>query len=107
MYLYIELDDDYSEEEMIKLDMMYDDLNKFLKTNFLQEYVALYLMCLYKYDFLDEKTTDLVRHINSAIDTFNNVKYNDVNFRKVKQILKQKYNLIIVKEEPYLELKEI
>ena len=103
-----ELDDDeLSEEELIKLDMMYDELNDLLKIDFLQEYVALFIQCLHKYKFLEAKTTSLRRHVNSAIDAFNNANYDDVDFEKVKKILKEKYNLELIREEPYLELKEI
>lgn len=100
-------DDDFNEDEMIKLDMMYDEINSLMKYDFLQEYIALYLQCLYKYDFLKEKTTNLKRHINSAVNAFNNIKDKDIDLEKIKQILKQKYNLKIIKEEPYLELEEI
>ena len=105
--MYFNINDDYSEEEMIRLDMMYEELDDFLKTEFLQEYIALYFWCLYKYEFLESKTSDLRRHVNSAINAFNNVKYGDVNFKRIKQILKEKYYLKIINEEPYLELKEI
>jgi len=102
-----DLDDEVSEEELIKLDMMYDELSEFLKNEFLQEYVALYIQCLYKYEFLEAKTTSLRRYVNSAIDAFNNASYEDVDFDNVKKILKEKYYLDLIREEPYLELKEL
>ena len=100
-------DDEYSEEDLIKLDMMYDEMQEILVNDFLQEYVAKYIQCLYKYEFLQAETTSLRRHVNSAIDTFNSASYEDVNFEKVSKILKDKYRLKIIREEPYLELKEI
>lgn len=101
------LDDEFSEEELLKLDMMYDEVNELLINDFLQEYIALYIQCLHKYEFLKSKTTSLRGYVNSAIDAFNNVNYDDVDFQKLKQILNTKYNLDIIMEDPYLELKEI
>lgn len=102
-----DLDDEFSEEQLIRLDMMYDEVNDFLKKDFLQEYIAFYIVCLHKYEFLKLETSSLRRHVNSAIDAFNNARYEDVDFKRVKQILKEKYRLELIREEPYLELKEI
>jgi len=102
-----DLDEDMDDEELVRLEMMYDEVRDLLKNNFLNEYVACYLQALHKYEFLKRKTTPLFRHVNSCIDEFNNVNYEDVNFDKVKDILKEKYRLKIAQEEPYLELEEI
>ena len=101
------LEDEFSEEEILKLDMMYDEVNELLINDFLQEYIAFYIYCLHKYKFLEAQTTSLRCYVNSAIDAFNNVSYKDVDFAKVEKKLEEKYNLKLIQSEPYLELKEI
>ena len=48
---------------------------------------------------------ELDNYINSAIESFTNLNAKDVDLVKVKQILKEKYNLVLI-EEPF-SLKEI
>ena len=99
--------DDMTDEELVRLDMMYDEVHALIKPDFIQEYVACYIYALYKYRFLERKTTPLRNHINSCLNDFNIVDYNDIELEKVKKILKEKYKLKIIQEKPYLELEEI
>ena len=99
--------DDMTDEEIARLCLMNDEVREMLKPDFIQEYVAKYIQALYKYEFAQRKTSALRNHINSCIEDFNCINYKDINLKKVNQILKDKYQLRIIKEEPYLELEEI
>ena len=99
--------DDISDEELIRLDMMYDEVRALLKPDFIHEYVACYIQALYKYKFAERKTTPMYNHIYSCIQDFNCVNMEDIDFEMVKEILINKYKLKVIKEEPYLELEEI
>ena len=48
---------------------------------------------------------EVKNYINSAIESFTNLNAKDVDLVKVKQILKEKYSLVLI-EEPF-SLKEI
>ena len=102
-----DLDEDMDDEELVRLEMMYDEVRALLKPDFIHEYVACYLQALYKYKFADRKTTPMYNHIYSCIQDFNCVNMEDIDFEKVKEILINKYKLKVIKEKPYLELEEI
>ena len=99
--------DDIDGEELIRLDMMYDEVRTLLKPDFIHEYVACYLQALHKYKFTERKTTPMYNHIYSCIQDFNTIRMEDIDFDRVKEVLKEKYKLKVIKEEPYLELEEI
>lgn len=101
------IDDEIEGEELIRLDMMYDEVRALLMPDFVHDYVACYLQALHKYEFLKRKTTPIKNHIYSCLQDFNCVEYEDIELNKIKTILKEKYRLKIVQEEPYLELEEI
>ena len=101
------MEDDISGEELIRLDMMYDEVRTLLKPDFIHEYVSCYIYALHKYGFADRKTSSMYSHIFSCIQDFNCIRMEDIDFDKVKEILINKYKLKVIKEKPYLELKEI
>ena len=100
-------EDDISGEELIRLDMMYDEVRELLKPDFIHEYSARYLYALHKYGFADRKTSSMYSHIYSCIQDFNCVRIDEIDFNKVKEILLNKYRLKVVREEPYFEVEEI
>ena len=88
---------------------MYDEINqnKFVLDceRYIEENVAFYLARGYSLDVLG--TSSLKQHFNSAADVFNIYFENtDKVITDIKQILKEKYKLEIVEENP-LKLKEI
>ena len=70
--------DDIDGEELIRLDMMYDEVRTLLKPDFIHEYVACYLQALHKYKFTERKTSPMYSHIYSCIQDFNCVNMNIV-----------------------------
>jgi len=94
------LDNDFTEEEDIKIGKFFDEVRNFIKDDFLEEYVAFYIYKLYEYQFPSLYRTPFRHHINSAMENFTSLTYKDIDFIKVKEILKEKYNLIF-NEEPF------
>lgn len=93
---------------------MYDEINQnkfaldcknYIEENVVAPYIAFYLARGYSLDTLGIGT--LKQHFNSATDVFNSdFEYTDKIITEIKQILKEKYLLEIVEENP-LKLKEI
>lgn len=93
---------------------MYDEINqnkfvldceRYIEENVAALYIAFYLARGYSLNTLGIAT--LMQHFNSAADVFNNDFENvDKVIADIKQILKEKYKLEIVEENP-LKLKEI
>lgn len=90
--------DSISEEEFLKI---IEPHNKFLDNyleNKMYDYVAFYLAKGYELSALWENK--LTNHINSAIDTFSAIQFkNNFDYDRLKQILKEKYSLVIVNNE--------
>lgn len=78
----------------------YNNVNEYLNNYVIPDVVAFYLANGYSRQCLSK--CNLINHINSAIDVFN-CKF-DINklISKVKEILRIKYNLIIVKDNPMI-----
>lgn len=76
----------------------YDNYNEYLINYVIPDTIAFYLANGYSRDWLSD--CPLYNHINSAIDIFNVSR--DINFliRKIKQILRIKFNLKIVNDNP-------
>ena len=93
---------------------MYDEINQnrfvldcehYILENVVAPYIAFYIVRSYKLDVLGKSS--LKQHFNSAADVFNSDFENtDKVITDMKQILKEKYKLEIVEENP-LKLKEI
>lgn len=93
---------------------MYDEINQnkfvrecehYIEENVAAPYIAFYLAKSYELDVLG--TSTLKQHFNSAADVFNSYFENtDKVIAEIKQILKEKYKLEIIEENP-LTLKEI
>ena len=78
----------------------YNNVNNYLNNYVIPDLVAFYLAnaysryCLSKYN--------LINHINSAVDIFNCRCDISRLIPKIKEILRIKYNLIIVKDSPMI-----
>lgn len=93
---------------------MYDEINqnkfvldceRYIEENIAAPYIAFYLARGYELDILG--ISSLKQHFNSAADVFNSDFENtDKVIADMKQILKKKYKLEIIEENP-LKLKEI
>lgn len=93
---------------------MYDEINqnkfvldceRYIEDNIAAPYIAFYLARGYELDILG--ISSLKQHFNSAADVFNSDFENtDKVIADMKQILKKKYKLEIIEENP-LKLKEI
>ena len=93
---------------------MYDEINqnkfvldceRYIEENVAAPYIAFYLARGYSLDVLG--TSSFKQHFNSAADVFNiYIENTDKVITDIKQILKEKYKLEIVEENP-LKLKEI
>lgn len=93
---------------------MYDEINQnkfvldckhYIEENVVAPYIAFYLARGYSLDTLG--IASLKQHFNSAADVFNSdFEDTDKIITEIKQILKEKYLLEIVEENP-LKLKEI
>ena len=80
------------------------DLINYIKNEFLNEFLAFYIATLYVKNALWDDALDL--HIGSALDYLSTISLNDCNKNKIKNILKDKYKLKILKESP-LEIVEV
>lgn len=81
------------------------DCERYIEENVAAPYIAFYLARGYELDILG--ISSLRQHFNSAADVFNSDFENtDKVITNMKQILKEKYRLEIVEENP-LKLKEI
>ncbi len=74
----------------------YNNVNEYLNNYVIPDVVAFYLANAYSRHCLSE--CNLINHINSAIDVFNCRCDMNKLIPKVQEILKIKYNLIIVKD---------
>lgn len=99
------VDTDITEAEERNIELFFYELDNYIKNNILNEYVAYFFYELHKYNFSSLGNTPIKNYINSAIESFTNLNAKDVDLVKVKQILKEKYNLVLI-EEPF-SLKEI
>lgn len=92
---------DITDKEFDKIYLLfYNNVNEYLNNYVIPDAVAFYLANGYSRHCLPN--CHLRNHINSAIDIFN-CRY-DISrlIPKVKEILKIKYNLIIVKDNPMI-----
>lgn len=88
---------DITDKEFKKIYLpFYNNVNNYLNNYVIPDLVAFYLANGYSRRCLSE--SNLINHINSAIDIFNCRCDISRLTPKVKEILKMKYNLIIVKD---------
>lgn len=83
-----------------RVDLYYDDYNKYL-IEIIKEVIPRQLVSLYKHNLILKHET-LIQHINSISDVFNlRFNFNDIR-NDVEKVLRDKYNYIIVKDEPLI-----
>ena len=78
----------------------YNNINDYLNNYVIPDLVAFYLANAYSRHCLSE--CNLINHINSAIDVFNVRCDIDKLIPSIKKILRIKYNLKIVKNNPMI-----
>ena len=92
---------DITDKEFEKIYLpFYNSINDYLNNYVIPDLVAFYLANEYSWHCLSK--CNLINHINSAIDIFNCRCDISRLIPKVKEILKIKYNLIIVKDNPMI-----
>ena len=79
---------------------LYNNVNDYLNKYVIPDLVAFYLANGYSRHCLSD--CSLKNHINSALDIFNCRRDISKFILKIKEILKIKYNLIIVKDNPMI-----
>lgn len=91
--------DKLSEDEFLNIiKPHYNAIDNYIQS-ILYDYVAFYIAKGYEYSSLWE--TSLKNHVNSAIENFSAIKFEEnFDYDKLKNILKQKYNLTIKKDKP-------
>ena len=99
------VDTDITEDEERNIELFFNELDNYIKNNILNEYVAYFFYELHKYNFSSLGNTAIKNYINSAIESFCNLNTKEIDLVKVKLILKEEYNLVLI-EEPF-SLKEI
>lgn len=83
-----------------RVNLYFDDYNKYL-IEIIKEVIPRQLVSLYNHNLI-LKHEKLMQHINSISDVFN-LRFNFNDIRKdVEEILKDKYNYIIVKDAPLI-----
>ncbi len=93
-------DFDISDDDFIKVVEPHNKaIDEYLRDNVVYEFVAFYLATGYKLNALWESS--LLAHYNGALESLCGVTFkNRKEFDKIKSILKNKYNLIVINEEP-------
>ena len=96
---------DITDKEFEKIYLpFYNNINDYLNNYVIPDLVAFYLANAYSRHCLSE--CNLINHINSAIDVFNVRCDIDKLIPSIKKILRIKYNLKIVKNNPMTLKKE-
>ena len=92
---------DITDKEYKKIYLpFYNNVNNYLNNYVIHDLVSFYLASTYSRYCLSE--CNLINHINSAVDIFNCRCDISRLIPKIKEILKIKYNLIIVKNNPMI-----
>lgn len=92
---------DITDKEFKKIYLpFYNNINDYLNNYVIPDLVAFYLANAYSRHCLSE--CNLINHINSAIDVFNVRCDIDKLIPSIKKILRIKYNLKIVKNNPMI-----
>ena len=92
---------DITDKEFEKIYLpFYNNINDYLNNYVIPDLVAFYLAHAYSRHCLSE--CNLINHINSAIDVFNVRCDIDKLIPSIKKILRIKYNLKIVKNNPMI-----
>ena len=92
---------DITDKEFEKIYLpFYNTINDYLNNYVIPDLVAFYLANAYSRHCLSE--CNLINHINSAIDVFNVRCDIDKLIPSIKKILRIKYNLKIVKNNPMI-----
>lgn len=90
-------DYDLSDEDFDNVIKPFDKALREYVNNFVHEYLAFYLATGFKLDALWEGT--LSGHISSALDGLCEIPINDSDVSKVREIMKNKYSLILTDNE--------
>ena len=92
---------DITDEEFERIYLpFYNNVNYYLNNYVIPELVAFYLANGYSRHCLSD--CPLINHINSAMDVFNAICDIDKLIPSIKKILRIKYNLRIVKDNPLI-----
>lgn len=99
-------DFDISDEDFDKMNKPFEKaIDNYIKNNFIDEYMAYYIAYGYNMSALFEGSLSGV--FNAAIDDLCSVHYGSKeDIEKLKQLLKEKYNLILT-SDTRLEIEEI
>ena len=81
-----------------------DTVKKYVVDNFLYDYVAFYLATYYKMDAMWE--CKMEQEVNSALCSLCNYENTELDYKKIKNILREKYQINITNEIP-LEIEEL
>ena len=81
-----------------------DTVKKYVVDNFLYDYVAFYLATYYKMDAVWE--CKMEQEVNSALCSLCNYENTELDYEKIKNILREKYQINITNEIP-LEIEEL
>ncbi|MBQ8891308.1 MAG: hypothetical protein IJ068_00375 [Bacilli bacterium] len=97
-----------SDEEYNKIVIPFDkSVKKYVRENFLNEFIAYYISECYKQEVLWTQEYHML--VNSALEELGQFRYKDSNFKKIKNILEKKHHLKIVNNSPkeLIEIEEI
>nr|MBP3259269.1 hypothetical protein [Bacilli bacterium] len=102
----IRSDFDISDEDFDKMNKPFEEaIDNYVKNNFIDEYMAYYIASGYNMSALFEGSLNGV--FNAAIDDLCSIQYGSKeDIEKLKQLLKEKYNLIL-RSDTRLEIEEI
>lgn len=96
---------DIDEETFLNYVMPANDaVKKYVIDNFLYDYVAFYLATYYKMNAMWE--CKMEQEVNSALCSLCNFEDVELNYEKIKHILRTKHGLNITKEKP-LQIEEL
>ena len=92
---------DITDKEFKKIYLpFYNNVNNYLNNYVIPDLVAFYLANSYSIHCLSE--CNLINHINSAVDIFNCKCDISRLIHNIKEMLRIKYNLIIIKDNPMI-----
>lgn len=96
-------DFDIGDEEFAKVVEPHGkECDEYIRQNVIYDFVAFYLASGYRLNAIWEG--NLIPHVNSAVETLAGSVYLKKNFdtERLKKILKEKYNLTVISEDPLI-----
>ena len=94
----------FNEKNLGKLNDFNDAVKKYVINNFLYDYVAFYIATYYKMDAMWE--CKMEQEVNSALCSLCNFEGTELDYEKIKHILRTKHQINITNEIP-LEIEEL